>query len=308
MNKKNIALFLCCLTFSCVWSLSLTGFAGIEKGYIGEYVFQIQEDDSLYELSRLIWDIDTVYTAGASVSVKTSKKSWGLFQFNTGLQVFFPQKSGFLQDNDFLNGNGVLTHYSKHENQIEGVSLSCISVYRGLDWIGLCFGIKSGIISFLGSNGYKQYPSESQSPYTPWSENIPPVYFSGDEISYQITSLNFYLGIDLQIFFSDRFHISVQGFCSPYSYYLCIDNHILKSKVNVDSVSSIFSTYESNVYGGFLINADTEIGITLRQVKILLSKGKSFQKIDSELYQISNVLGGFSQDRYSVILSFTKKI
>ncbi len=308
MNKKTITLLLCSLIFSHVWSLSLSNFGGFENGYIGEYVFAIQGDNSLYELSRLTWDIDSVYTMGASVGFQTPKKGWGLFQFDAELQVFFPQKSGFLQDYDFLNGDGILTHYSKHKNQIDGVSISCMSIYRALDWLGLSFGVKTGILSFIGSNGYSQYPSESSAPYTPWHDNITPYFFSGKVITYQITSFNFYLGINLHFLVGNRVSISAQSLISPYSYFLCVDNHILTSVVYIDSVSSIFSTYENKIYGGFIITPNTEIGITLQHLKTINSKGSSYQKKGLTTYQISNALGGFSQDRFSVIFSLTQKL
>jgi outer membrane protease len=216
-----------------------TGFGAL-YGSAYEYVYN-QYLSSNYENSELYWPLHPLLYARAGLSTDFGN---GL-SASLGVKQGFSTKAGTMTDSDFLNGDGVKTHYSESDGYAERATIVDASVaFRVLRRGGFSL-LALGEFSYAdfkwsARDGYYQYPGNAGQDYTfgagglqspgtwePWSagETKTPLYGTG--IIYEAS----YIGVSLGLrgeYALDRFSIGADFAVSPILNCYTTDNHLLR--------------------------------------------------------------------------------
>ena len=94
-------------------SLSVSTTAGVFIGGATEVVLS-----QGYKVSELDWPLLPVFTMGANLDVATKAGFRAALEVQRGL----PGYDGIMTDSDFLNGDGVKTHFSQSNGYSEGIT------------------------------------------------------------------------------------------------------------------------------------------------------------------------------------------
>lgn len=153
-------------------TLQVSSFTGIDYGVAKELVYYSDASFTYYKVSELDWPLEPSFFVGTRFSAQSA---FGL-QATVDLRSGIPTGVGYMTDSDYLNWNGVKTHFSRHIAKLE----HSIAVRAEVGW---CVPI-AGPFSFTpfaqylywdikwsAHDGYLQYPpnSETSPNYTPWS-------------------------------------------------------------------------------------------------------------------------------------------
>ncbi|HUI70988.1 MAG TPA: omptin family outer membrane protease, partial [Spirochaetia bacterium] len=107
--------------------VSLSATSGVLLGGAKEFVY-----DGSYMLSELDWPILPAVYAGLKMDVGDTSG----FLARAELKVGIPLPAGIMTDSDFLNLDGVKTHYSQSDGDIESIILASAQVGWGIPfWI-----------------------------------------------------------------------------------------------------------------------------------------------------------------------------
>jgi outer membrane protease len=233
-------------------SFSVSATAGVFVGGATEVVL-----DQGYKVSELDWPLLPVITSGLTLDLTTRVG----FRAILALQKGFPGFDGSMTDSDYLNGDGVTTHFSQSDSYSEGMTI----LDARLGWsfrVATGGGREGEIFPFLSfqylqlkwsaHDGYLQYPSEQSPPYTPWSasETKVPVYGTGIiyEQDYYIPAI----GLTGTIPLSSSVKLTLSFTFSPYLWCNDIDDHVFRL---ID-----FYTY---MRGGFLLQPQASMSFRL---------------------------------------------
>jgi outer membrane protease len=207
-----------------------------------------------YKLSELDWSFKPMVYWGTRLA---------LTGFGGGFEASIDFKSGFngfsgtITDSDFLNGDGVKTHYSIHDCYTERAILFDLKAgwaYKASPAITLTFKGSVMAMDFKWSarDGYLQYPPELSSPYTPWSANVAKDGIVGTGILYTQNYLALGAALGLRIIIDNGWEAMVGLGYSPLVYCNDVDNHLF---TGVD--------YYETMSGGFIIEPEAALSFAI---------------------------------------------
>ena len=261
--------------FDKYFSFSITPQFEIAKGNIKEYVFESACKNTDNMESMLNWDVRTI-------SLLTLKANFNILKYiSVGVSgtATVPQRSGFMQDSDWLNSVSSLwinddpterTDYSEHRNQLDkfvsfrinlGANIYLPAEIKLRPYIGYNYEF----IKFTASGGYGIYKSNNYDTY-PWS---------GKVIAYEQESNTMLLGLtDI----SPRTSIIFNFDFSPKMNYLnAIDFHYTRNLAFWDKFKKTL-LIESDLTAQYRFTKNHSAGFSARVQYIPLSKGTTYSK------------------------------
>ncbi len=225
---------------------------GAFYGLAREYVYD-QTLKTDYKVSELDWPFQPLVFAGAAVSFDSAVGLFATLQARQG----FSGKAGKMTDSDYLNGDGIRTHFSQSDSYVERANL--LDLQAGWSFLALgglrlaAFGSLSYMdFKWSARDGYYQYPTTG-SPYvvpssgapTPgtfpaWStsETETPLYGTG--IAYEAAYLGAAVGLSTRYMAAGRFSIDASLAFTPLLYCYAEDNHFLRQLDFYSSLSRGF--------------------------------------------------------------------
>jgi len=257
--------------------VSVSTTSGVMLGGVKEFVYQ-----NGYTVSELDWPLLPAFCVGATVDIGETSGVLARVE----LQLGIPTDAGTMTDSDFLNGDGVKTHFSQADGDMESAVL--LSAQAG--W-GIPFDVSDGrtgtlepFLSFeyirlewTAQNGYLQYPPETSPPYTPWSASTPQTPVYGTAIIYTQNYLIPAIGMKGSLPITDSLAISASFCFSPFSWCIDKDSHLLRQL-----------DFYSTMHGGLLI--EPRVGATYR------ISNRSAVSLDVLYRHVSSLIG----DTYEV--------
>ncbi len=233
---------------------------GVLLGTAKEFVYS-----NSYKVSELDWSLSPVVYYGTRLTLTAMSGFAVVLEIASG----FGGLSGSITDSDFLNGDGVKTHFSKHDCYTERV----VSLDLRAGWPAIT--TPHTVVSILGvinvldykwsaRDGYLQYPSETAAPYTPWSESTTKTDVVGTGILYEQGYFALGFMLDAQLKAGDALSgVLGLGF-SPIAVCNDVDNHLF---TGVD--------YYETMSGGYLFHAEGSMEIRIKPSS-RLSVGASY--------------------------------
>ena len=234
------------------FTLTTSTSTGVILGMSREFVY-----DTGYTVSELDWPLLPAVYLGAAVDLTTKVG----FLASIELQTAIPGRNGTMTDSDFLNGDGVKTHYSQSDNYMDRVII--VNAQAGWAIPLQAGGTVSLLAPFLGfeymqfkwsaRDGYLQYPPTPlpSQPYDPWSPSTTKTPIYGTGIIY---TQNYYIpmaGIKGTVRLLDNLTMSMSLAFSPYVWCSDVDEHIFTS-----------TDFYDNMRGGIML--EPRLSATLR--------------------------------------------
>jgi outer membrane protease len=229
-------------------SLSVSTTAGVFLGGVTEVVL-----DQGYKVSELDWPLLPVITSGATLDLRTQAG----FRAVLAVQKGFPMYDGTMTYSDFLNGDGVKTHFSQANAFSEGMTVvdARVGWSFGLSTAGARTAELFPFLSFQylqlkwsAHDGFLQYPIETQPPYTPWSASEPKVPVYGTGIIYEQDYYIPALGVSGTFPLSRSVSMTLAFTFSPYLWCNDIDDHVFR-----------LIDFYTNMSGGFLLEPQASV-------------------------------------------------
>jgi outer membrane protease len=253
---------------------------------------EIVLDSSGYKVSELDWPLLPVFTVGATVDLRTRSGLHAAVEFQAGI----PAPSGTMTDSDYLNGDGVVTHYSQADNHSE----QAIFLDAHVGW-SLPLGNSAAqnwalepFVSFQliqlkwsAQNGYLQYPPQATSPFTPWSPSETKVPVTGTGILYQQDYYVPAIGLQIDMPILPRLLITASVAFAPYVFASDIDNHLFR----------LIDFYAPFMQGGLMVEPRVAVRFVLSP-RTTLSLDASYRSIGSPVgdsYAVGAGAPGFAQ-------------
>ena len=278
-------------------SIATTATAGVFFGLAHEYVYD-QNLAANYMVSELVWPLLPMAFAGAAVSLDADTGFFGTLDVEQG----FAGPAGTMTDSDFLNGDGVRTHYSQSTSYGERANL----VELRLGWNVLARGALSvgafGALSYMdfkwsARDGYYQYPTSGSQysvsssgvvtpgTYAPWSatETATPLY--GTAILYETTYVAAAAGARARYALGDRFLLDASLAFAPIVDCYALDNHVLRQL-----------DFYSTLAHGFLIEPRVAVDFApLASVRVKLEVGYRYAwNLEGNVTEVSTGTSDFS--------------
>jgi outer membrane protease len=212
------------------FTLTTSTSTGVILGVAKEFLYS-----GAYMVSELDWPLLPAVYLGAAVNLTTKVG----FLASLELLAALPTPSGTMTDSDFLNGDGVKTHYSQSDGNIAGA----IVLNAQLGWAiplraGGAVSLLAPFLAFeymqfkwTARDGYYQYPPTPlpSQPYDPWSPSTTKTPIYGTGIIY---TQNYYIpmaGIKGTARLLDNLTMSLSLAFSPYVWCSDVDEHIFTS-------------------------------------------------------------------------------
>jgi outer membrane protease len=222
-------------------TVTTSGSAGVILGVAREFVLS-----GSYVVSELDWPLLPAVFAGLAVNLATPVG----FLASMEVQAAIPTPTGTMTDSDFLNGDGVKTHFSQSDGTLTGaVMLSLqagwelpLPVDQPLSQLAPFLQFEYLRFTWTASNGYLQYPPETSYPYTPWSSSTTKVPIYGTGILYTQNYLIPSFGIKGTIQALDSLVVSFSMALSPYMWCFDVDEHLFR-----------FLKFYDNLRGGIML-------------------------------------------------------
>jgi len=222
-------------------SIATTAAAGVILAVGHEYVYD-QNLAPNYMVSELVWPLAPMVFAGATVSIDGETGLFGSLDVRQG----FAGPAGTMTDSDFLNGDGVRTHYSQSTSYAERANLVDLRLgwnllSRDVLKVGAFGAISYMDLKWSARDGYYQYPTSGSQytvsstgtvtpgTYIPWSASQTETPLYGTEILYETTYLTAALGARARYALGDRFLIDASLAFAPVVDCYVLDNHVLRS-------------------------------------------------------------------------------
>ncbi len=164
------------------WNLCATSGIGLALGIAREFVYS-----GAYVVSELVWPMEPLVFWESGLRLE--RPSWGL-RLELRLRAGLDGRTGTMSDSDFLNMDGVKTHFSAHECFTERAMLADIELSREAR-LGTALTVGGGLgltlmrFKWTARDGYLQYPTERQTHYTPWTAGLPKEPHYGTGIVYE---------------------------------------------------------------------------------------------------------------------------
>ena len=288
--------------------VSLSATSGVLLGGAKEFVY-----DGSYMLSELDWPILPAVYAGLKMDVGDTSG----FLARAELKVGIPLPAGIMTDSDFLNLDGVKTHYSQSDGDIESIILASAQVGWGIPfWIpGVgtlslepFFSFEYIRLSWTAQNGYTQYPPELQAPFTPWSPSTPKVPMYGTAVMYTQNYLIPALGVKASIPLLDSLSMGASFLFSPFVWCFDKDSHYFRQYDFYDAMSNGI-LLEPSVWVTYNISAATALTLDVLYRHISQLTGNVAQVTTGYYTGGEQVTlypngGGASLDAFEISLSF----
>ncbi len=236
------------------YTTSISTRAGVLLGTAKEFVYS-----NGYKVSELDWSLSPVVYYGTRLTMTATSGFTVALDVTSG----FGGLSGSITDSDFLNGDGVKTHFSKHDCYTErAVSFDLRAGWPALTTPHMVVSLL-GVINALdykwsARDGYLQYPSETVAPYTPWSESTPKTGVVGTGIIYEQGYLALGLMLDAQLKASDALSAVLGLGFSPIATCNDVDNHLF---TGVD--------YYETMSGGYLFHVEGSMEFRIKPMSRL---------------------------------------
>lgn len=247
------------------YATSITTQTGVLLGTAKEFVYS-----GSYKVSELDWSLSPVLYYGSRFSLHTNGGFEALLDIKSG----FSGLSGYITDSDYLNEDGVKTHFSKHDCYTErALSIEARGGFPAIETprVTVAFMGFLDVLDYKWSarDGYLQYPPTGQSSpnYTPWSESTPKTTVVGTGIIYEQSYFALGVMIDSRVAFSPLLHGNLAVGYSPITICNDVDNHLFTG-----------ADYYETMRGGYLLQAEASIEWQLRP-KSNLSIGGSYRQI-----------------------------
>jgi outer membrane protease len=256
LHRSRLLLFVAALAAAALpagaegVTLTTRSTAGVTLGVAKEFVL-----DGSYVVSELDWPLLPAITVGAALDLTTPVG----FIATLEAQAAVPSYTGTMTDSDFLNGDGVKTHYSQSDTYLKGAVMVTaqagwsIPLPPDQPWAFFAPFLQFEYMQFNWSaeNGYLQYPPETSYPYTPWSPSTAKVNIYGPGILYSQTFLIPAVGLKASLRPLQTLTIDMSVAVSPYMWCFDIDDHLFRSL-----------RFYDNLAGGFMI--EPRLGVTLK--------------------------------------------
>jgi outer membrane protease len=229
-------------------------------GWVKEFVYS-----GTYTVSELDWPLLPAYYAGMNLTLGETKGFLSSIELDVGL----PTQTGTMTDSDYLNGDGVKTHFSQSDGDLE----SALTVSSQAGW-GIPFqltdvgtGSVEPFVAFeymrfewSAQNGYLQYPPESNPPYTPWSPSTPQVQIYGIGIVYTQNYVIPEAGVKACLPILEGLTVTASFTVSPYLWCWDTDSHILRQEDFYSSMNGGL-LLEPRLTATYKISAQTVISL-----------------------------------------------
>jgi outer membrane protease len=218
--------------------------AGVLLGTSRELVF-----DGAYKVSELDWAMKPLVITGSELRGTWESGLRASLEVRAGV----PGDTGRITDKDFLNYDGVVTHFSEHDCYTEGALL----LDARIGWqfaLGERFALEPfaafSLMRFkwTARDGYLQYPPESSPPYTPWNSSITRIPVFGTGIVYEQTWYIPMAGLRATYRYGDGIEVALSLGFSPYLWMTHLDNHELR-----------LLDFSSTLSGGLLLDPSLEV-------------------------------------------------
>ena len=191
----------------------------------------------------------------------------GGFEASLDIKSGFAGLSGSITDSDYLNLDGVKTHFSKHDCYTE----RALSIEARAGWPAI--STPRVTVAFLGfvdvldykwsaRDGYLQYPSQTSAPYTPWSESTTKTRVVGTGIIYEQSYFSLGLMLDARVMFSNLLSGTLAIGYSPITVCNDVDNHLF---TGVD--------YYETMSGGYHLHAGASMNLDIKPDRHLVLGG-----------------------------------
>lgn len=238
---------------------------GALYGVANEYVYnQAYLPD--YKNSWLVWPLQPMLFSGATLSIDSAIGLFAVIDVRQG----FAGVAGTMTDSDYLNGDGVRTHYSQSDSYAERANLVDIKLgwdfYRRGGFSVGAFGAFSYMdLKWSARDGYLQYPTtggpyttSSPGTFTPWSssETKTPLYGTG--IIYETAYVGGAAGVRSRYAFSDAFAVDASFAFTPLLSCYTEDDHVLRQ-----------ISFYSTLSGGFMIEPRVGVEYTFFKTAVL---------------------------------------
>jgi len=225
---KSIAGFICFVSLFCStaygeirfpgksYDFSIAAQTGLLYGTAYEIVYR--DGNSNTYMSELQWELKPLFVMGLHFSLEPIQ-TWGFFT-SFDIKAGFPAKSGTMEDRDWVNTPGKLSHFSSHTNKTQIAILLALDAgfsFPVTEWFFLrpLFSFEYIFFKMEGRDGYYSYEIYN------W-ENKP---LSGPVINY---SQNWFLlspGLSMG-FTLNRFMIKSTIKITPLVFCISYDDHI----------------------------------------------------------------------------------
>jgi outer membrane protease len=205
---------------------SVSPVTGFLSGQAEEIVYKNERSDAY--LSELLWDIKPLVYSGLVLDVSRKKRP-GFF-YSLSLKFGFPMTAGIVEDRDWLAWNGNLSHYSRHDSNIDeawfhdflgGLSLPFGSRVLTKPFLGLSYTR----LKWIASGGYTKYGKWKNNSYLPLEDSDQENPQSGEIASYTQEWLVLLFGVSLSYAFHPRFSAGLSLRLSPLLYFTGVDEH-----------------------------------------------------------------------------------
>jgi outer membrane protease len=225
--------------------------AGVILGLAKEFVYS-----GSYVVSELDWPLLPAIAVNGTIDLATKIG----FVASVEAQVAVPMASGTMTDSDFLNGDGVKTHYSQSSGNVASAFLLttragwAIPLNTGYAITQLVPFIEFEYMQFkwTASGGYLQYPPEPYpGPYTPWSASEAKVPMYGTGIVYTQNYFIPAIGVKGSFRLTQSLTMDASFAFAPYLWCFDTDEHIFR-----------LTTFYDDLHGGFMI--EPRLATTLR--------------------------------------------
>ncbi len=182
-----------------------------------------------YRESELDWSLKPLVLASTGIGIAGKSGFRGDFQ----ARFAAPLPSGTITDSDYLNFDGVLTHFSQHDAYAER------AIFLDLD-LGWEFPLRAGfsvtpfvsadlaLLKLSARNGYLQYPPQATAPFTPWSTSTPMVSVYGTGILYEQDTLAPAVGLRLSAVLLGSLRGTISCAVTPLVWGQAVDNHLFR--------------------------------------------------------------------------------
>jgi outer membrane protease len=258
LHRSRLLLFVAALAAAALpagaagVTLTTRSTAGVTLGVAREFVLS-----GSYVVSELDWPLLPAITVGAALDLTTPAGFIATLEAQTAV----PSYTGTMTDSDFLNGDGVKTHYSQSDSYLKGAAMLtaqagwAIPLPPDQPWTLLAPFLQFEYMQFNWSaeNGYLQYPPPSQTapPYTPWSPSTTKVTIYGPGILYSQTFLIPSAGLKASLRPLQALTIDMSVAISPYLWCFDVDDHLFR-----------LVRFYDNLAGGFMI--EPRLAVTLK--------------------------------------------
>jgi outer membrane protease len=247
-SRLPVVLFLTVVSFVTIraagaqeLSLTTSSSTGVILGVAREFVYS-----GSYVVSELDWPLLPAVFIGMKLDMTTQAG----FIASLEAQAAVPTPSGTMTDSDFLNGDGVKTHYSQSDSTLTGAIILAAQAGWGLPLpAGQPLTLFAPFLQFefmhfswAASNGYLQYPPQTSAPYTPWSPSTTKVPIYGTGILYTQNYFIPALGLKGTIQALDTLTVDFSLAFSPYMWCFDVDEHLFR-----------FLKFYDYLHGGIMI-------------------------------------------------------